>query len=209
MNERPCTIESGGLKLEGLLHEGTGDVIGGAIAVVLHPHPQYGGDMRNHVVATICEALADSGTTTLRFNFRGTGGSDGAYDSGRGEADDARAAVTMLRADHPGMRLILAGYSFGAMVAAGVAGDVRPDALVLVSPPAGVTNVPGLDADTPALLITGERDRVAPPEALSAFEGANGTIIVVPGVDHGWWPGVEMLGDAVRAFIGEQLALAT
>lgn len=200
MNEQPFAIDSGGIKLEGLLHEGAVDLAG----VVLHPHPQYGGDMHNHVVAAVCEALAAHGGTTLRFNFRGTGRSEGAYDSGRGEADDARAAVASLRALHPDRKLVLAGYSFGAMIAARISNDVRLDALVLVSLPAGSANASQLDDATPALLITGELDQVAPPNGRHEFEGPNRTIITVANVDHGWWPGVEVLSDAVRAFVTEQ-----
>ena len=141
--ERAFTIESDGLLLEGALREGGSDLL----ALVLHPHPQYGGDMHNHVVTAVCGALAESGATTLRFNFRGTGRNEGAFDSGRGEANDARAAVDALRALRPDGRLLLAGYSFGAMIAATVATDVRPDALVLISPPLCMMQTPAIDPE--------------------------------------------------------------
>ena len=111
------SIPSGGRSLEAAIHDGDG-----ALAVlVLHPHPQYGGDMDNHVVTAICGAMATRGATTIRFNFRGAGRSQGTYDNGRGEADDARAALKTLREAAPGAKILLAGYSFGAMIAAGVA----------------------------------------------------------------------------------------
>ena len=195
-SERAFTIESDGLCLEGALREGDGDLL----ALVLHPHPRYGGDMHNHVVTAVCGALAERGATTLRFNFRGTGRSEGAFDSGRGEADDARAAVGALRALRPDGRLLLAGYSFGAMIAAFVATDLRPDALALISLPLSMAETPTLDPELRTLLITGDRDNVAPPDALRALDAPNRTIVVVPGVDHGWWPGLDELTSAVGAF---------
>lgn len=112
-DERPFPFESDGLQLEGMLHEGNSRFA----AVVLHPHPLYGGDMDNHVVLALRAALADAGATTLRFNFRGAGRSQGDYDHGRGEAGDARAAIRELRQLRPGCRMLLIGYSFGAQVA--------------------------------------------------------------------------------------------
>ncbi len=69
---------------------------GTAGAVICHPHPQYGGDMDNPIILTVTRALQQAGFSTLRFNFRGVGGSDGSYGGGVGEADDARAAVRYL-----------------------------------------------------------------------------------------------------------------
>ncbi len=116
-DERAFALESDGLRLEGMLHEGDGAIA----AVVLHPHPLYGGDMDSHVVLALRTAFAEAGATTLRFNFRGTGRSQGAYDDGRGEANDARVAIAAIRELQPGRSILLAGYSFGAHVAANVA----------------------------------------------------------------------------------------
>jgi alpha/beta superfamily hydrolase len=196
MNERPFEIVSGGLRLEGRLHEDEGRLA----AVVLHPHPQYGGDMHNHVVAAICETLAESGATTLRFNFRGTGRSEGAFDNGRGEADDARAAIDSLREIHPDARVLLAGYSFGAMVAAGVAADSGVDALVLVSPPVGMAAMPAAPPGLRTLVMTGDRDPVSPAARVAALVSTDVRVCVVPGVDHGWWPGVDQLASELRSF---------
>jgi alpha/beta superfamily hydrolase len=196
MTERAFTIDSGGLKLDGALHEGGHELA----AVVLHPHPQYGGDMDNHVVRGVCATLADLGATTLRFNFRGAGRSEGTHDEGRGEADDARAACAALRELRPNARLLLAGYSFGAMIAAAIVADVRPDAVALISPPLRMSSQPLRDAAVPALLITGERDQIAPAETLRALASPGRTIVVVPGVDHGWWPGLDELAAALREF---------
>jgi alpha/beta superfamily hydrolase len=197
VTERAFTIESGPLKLEGALHEGGDDLA----AVVLHPHPQYGGDMGNPVVLAACGALRELGATTLRFNFRGTGRSEGTYDSGRGEADDARAACASVRDLRPAARLLLVGYSFGAAIAANVASDVRPAALALISPPVGMMALPSFDAATPVLLIAGDRDQVVNIGALRALAAPNVAVTVLPGVDHGWWPGLDELSTALRQFV--------
>src|SRR5438445_2602075 len=87
-------FQSDGLRLEGALR-----VVPDArlCAVVLHPHPLYGGDMDNHVVTALCAALNALGATTLRFNFRGAGASEGRHDNGRGEVEDAVEAVRFVR----------------------------------------------------------------------------------------------------------------
>ncbi len=165
--------------------------------LVLHPHPLYGGEMDNHVVTAICDALSARGATTLRFNFRGAGRSQGVFDDGRGEAADALAAAAVLRDESPQARFLLVGYSFGSKVAAAVAPDLAADALVLVSP---IVIVP-LDPMRPTLLITGELDVVAPAAGLTAFASPACGIEIVPGADHGWWPGVNKLTASVTAFV--------
>src|SRR5205823_9505021 len=138
---RAVDFQSDGLRLEGALRPRP---YARLAAVVLHPHPLYGGDMDNHVVTSLCAALNTLGVTTLRFNFRGAGASEGAHDNGRGEVDDALAAVSFVRDASPGIPLVLVGYSFGAMVAASSATRANVAALVLVSPPVGVASLSAL-----------------------------------------------------------------
>jgi len=88
-----------------------------AAVVLCHPHPLHGGTMNNNVVYRIGKALGDAGAAVLRFNFRGVGASTGRHDHGVGEEDDARDALEMLAARHPGVPLWMAGFSFGARVA--------------------------------------------------------------------------------------------
>jgi len=88
-----------------------------AAVVVCHPHPPLGGTMHNHVTYRVAQAFRDAGASALRFNFRGVGRSSGSYDEGRGEQDDAAAALDFLEQEHPGVPLIAAGFSFGARVA--------------------------------------------------------------------------------------------
>lgn len=193
-SERAVTVRSGDLALEGRLYEGTD----APSWVVLHPHPQYGGDMDNHVVLATCEALQARGATTLRLNFRGTGASEGAYDGGRGEAEDALAAIAFVREVSDGP-VGLAGYSFGASIAASVAERAGVAALVLVSPPT-MQAPPHLPHGVPALVVTGDRDPISEGSLVSALASDSVKVVVVPGVDHGWWPGVEALKEQVSAF---------
>ena len=197
LEEQPFSLTSEGWLLEGAMHEGTGALA----AVVLHPHPQYGGDMDSHVVTSICAALAAKGGATLRFNFRGAGRSEGRFDHGRGEANDARCAVHAMRDAAPGTPLLLAGYSFGAMIAASIADEVHPAAMMLVSPPLGMASLAPLDARVPTLIITGERDEMAPAAAVRALAGGRHRAVVVEGADHSWWPGCEALIREVENFV--------
>ncbi len=197
LEERRVNITSGDLHLEAAVQDGTGPLA----AVVLHPHPQYGGDMDNHVVTAVVAALAARGATTIRFNFRGAGASDGAYDGGRGEASDAMAAVAAARRAAPDAKLVLAGYSFGAMIAAAVATEVAPDALVLVSPPVGTSSLPAHDPALPTFVIAGDRDQIAPAAAMRALASTSCRTAVVAGVDHSWWPAVDSLVREIDTFL--------
>jgi len=89
MKEERVFFKSNGLKIEGLISES--ETLNGV--VVTHPHPLYGGDMNNNVVESVVRAYGKKGYTTLRFNFRGVGRSEGGYDEGTGEQGDVRAAV--------------------------------------------------------------------------------------------------------------------
>ena len=86
------------------------------VAVICHPQPQQGGTMHNKVVTMTERALRESGLDTVRFNFRGTGESAGAYDEGDGEGDDLAAVVAWVRAMRPDDALWLGGFSFGGYV---------------------------------------------------------------------------------------------
>src|SRR5690606_28086803 len=106
------------------------------VAVVCHPLPTEGGTMHNKVVTMVARALRELGATTVRFNFRGTGDSEGEFDHGVGEREDLRAVVEWVRATHPGHALWLAGFSFGSFVTLSSAAELQPDALVSIAPPA-------------------------------------------------------------------------
>jgi uncharacterized protein len=85
-------------------------------ALVCHPHPQHGGTMHNKVVYRIARGLRRAGAVVLRFNYRGVNLSEGRYDNGAGETEDARAALAVLRSRYPGLPFSLAGFSFGSRI---------------------------------------------------------------------------------------------
>ena len=101
--------------LEALLEEPE-DIDPLEACLVCHPHPLYGGTMHNKVVYRIARGMRRAGAVVLRFNFRGVGSSAGTHDEGRGEVEDARAALDFLRARYPGLPYSLAGFSFGSRI---------------------------------------------------------------------------------------------
>ncbi|MPZ24584.1 MAG: hypothetical protein GEU28_13855 [Dehalococcoidia bacterium] len=132
----PATISTTDTEpeLEGVLHLPDSTPAPGV--VICHPHPLYGGDMDNYVVAALCRALVAADFAALRFNFRGVGASQGNHDGRIGERSDARRALDWL-GNHESVdpeRLAIAGYSFGAIVASSPLESAR--VVVAVSPPA-------------------------------------------------------------------------
>lgn len=110
------------------------------VATVAHPHPLYGGDMNNHIVTAATNAAVELGGAALRFNFRGTGGSEGRHDEGHGETDDLAACEQELRYRFPRLPRVGVGYSFGAVVTMArlpqaEAAQDPPAGLLLIAPP--------------------------------------------------------------------------
>jgi uncharacterized protein len=102
-------------RLEALLEEPEDGEPSHAV-LVCHPHPQHGGTMHNKVVYRIARGLRRAGAVVLRFNYRGVNLSEGEYDRGVGEVEDARAALELLRSRYPSLPFSLAGFSFGSRV---------------------------------------------------------------------------------------------
>src|ERR1700733_9637645 len=102
-------------RLEALLEEPEEEPLREA-ALVCHPHPQHGGTMHNKVVYRIARGLRRAGAVVLRFNYRGVNLSEGQYDHGIGEVEDARAALALLRSRYPSLPFSLAGFSFGSRI---------------------------------------------------------------------------------------------
>jgi alpha/beta superfamily hydrolase len=208
---REVRFESDGLKLEGLLHlpEGTGTFPG---VVVAHPHPQYGGDMYNYVVQTVCDAATSVGAAALRFNFRGVGFSDGSYDNGEGEQRDIGAALEYLRTqpEIDEETIALAGYSFGAMVALRYASE-RTDLTAVVSVANPTVRGPRVEIHLPmpTLFVTGDRDEYCDGELLMEYReelGPDVTVEIMKGVDHFWVGSTDRLEEAVSGFLQQHLA---
>ena len=140
------------------------------VALVLHPHPLHGGTMHNKVVTMAARSLRELGATSLRFNFRGAGGSGGRYDGGHGELDDLRTVIAWARAARPGHALWLGGFSFGAYVSLRATAELQPALLLSIAPPAGRWDFDSIPAPTmPWLVIQGEADEIVDPQAAYAW----------------------------------------
>jgi alpha/beta superfamily hydrolase len=174
-------------------------------AVVCHPHPLYGGTLDNKVVYILARAFEECGAATIRFNFRGVGSSAGGYDGGRGETEDALAAIAYGRARWNGARLWLAGFSFGAAVAVRAAARAEPDKLVLVAP--GVTRMAMDDVPSPRcpwLLVQGDADEVIEPEEVLQWaqrQSVPAQIRRCPGAGHFFHGRLHELRAAVAGFV--------
>ncbi len=154
-----------------------------ALAVVAHPLPTMGGTMDNKIVTTLSKSFAELGFATLRFNFRGVGGSFGEFDSGNGEVDDMLAVVQHAKEAFGELPLILAGFSFGGYVAARTAEHLHAHKLVLIAPAVGRFAMPQVAPDT--LVIHGEQDEVIPlAHALDWARPQQLPVLVLPQAGH-------------------------
>jgi uncharacterized protein len=175
------------------------------IAVICHPHPQAGGTLDNKVVQTLARAFAQLGLRSVRFNFRGIGASEGAWDGGHGEVDDALAVIAAYRGIAEAqaalaLPLVLAGFSFGGYVAAEAARRLPEGAkatrLVLVAPSTQKERVPPVPSDT--LVIHGDADDVVPLAAtLDWARPQSLPVTVVPGAGHFFHGQLTLLKDIV------------
>jgi len=154
-------------KLEAISHVSAPADARRGVAVICHPNPVQGGTMHNKVVTMVERSLRESGLDTVRFNFRGTGDSEGSYDEGNGEGDDLAAVVAWVRRVRPGDALWLAGFSFGSYVTIRNAVRLAADALVSIAPPAGRFALQEVQApQCPWLIVQGEADEVVEPQAV-------------------------------------------
>ncbi len=176
-------------------------------AIVCHPHPLHGGTMHNKVVHTMARTCEEMGVASLRFNFRGVGASAGAFDDGAGETEDARAAADWARQRWPGAELWLAGFSFGAFVAALLAADPKVAPLVAqlvsVAPPVHRFAGPGwVRPSAPWLIVQGDADDLVDVEDVKRWAGSQvppPNLIVLEGAGHYFHGRLHELKDLLRA----------
>lgn len=192
ISEQPARIPvAPGLVLEGQLAIPPGASAG---VVVCHPHPLYGGDMDSAVVVATVQACAACGLATLRFNFRGTGSSGGRHDGGRGERADVAAALGLLADRLPASsRVALAGYSFGAAVAAAVAAKTTLPGLALIAPPGPIAEPTAVNG--PLLVVYGSEDGYA-----REVDVPRATVRVIEGADHFFMGALDRLGETIQAW---------
>jgi uncharacterized protein len=149
------------------------------VALIAHPHPLFGGSLDNKVVQTLARAFIELGYQSWRPNFRGVGQTEGVHDEGRGELADLAAVLDSIKPE----KFILAGFSFGASLAAQLAQKAPPEWLVLVG--VGITRIMAPPVPAGTLLIHGENDDTVPLAAVMDWARPQELpVVVVPGADH-------------------------
>jgi hypothetical protein len=201
MPEERVFFESGGLKIEGLLESLHGD----RGVVITHPHPLYGGDMFNNVVEAIAQAYREKGHSTLRFNFRGVGQSEGEYDNGSGEQENVRAALDYLF-DLGKRNIDLAGYSFGAWInALGLESFEKAARMIMVSPPVNFIDFSFLTYNQKIqLVIVGTEDDIAGSkmvEGMLQTWNPEANLRNIQGADHFYWGKTSELKSIILEFL--------
>jgi len=203
-SQEQFTIEGPAGALEALL-ETPKDVEPVALAVICHPHPVHGGSMQNKVAHTLARSFLGIGASALRFNFRGVGGSEGAFDNGDGEIGDVLAAVEWMRRQAPELPLWLAGFSFGAAMAIKAAGSCDPDGLVSIAP--AVARFAGgltVQPQCPWLILLGDHDELVDVEETISWINElepGPELEVFPGTEHFFHGKLVLLRSAVEDFI--------
>jgi alpha/beta superfamily hydrolase len=181
-----------------------------AAAVICHPHPLYGGNMHNNVVAALFDRFPDRGVVSLRFNFRGVDGSGGEHDGGSAERLDIAAAIDHVTGLAPSMPTVLAGYSFGADVALAV-DHQRLAGWLAVAPPLRVMETEKMVAGTdarPKVMITGSNDEFRPPDQLreAVTNWTDCRVSVADGASHFFASGLEAVIVVAEDFLAELTA---
>jgi uncharacterized protein len=192
---------------DGLVESGFTDTVRAAV-VFAHPHPQYGGTMHTKVVYQSAKALARIGCAVLRFNFRGTGRSPGAFDQGIGEQTDFQAALDFLGERYPGAPLWAAGMSFGSWIAL-TTGAADPRVSVLIGLAVPITHYdfePVRISPKPKFFIHGERDEIGPLKDLRAFYARCAEpkeLVVIDAADHLFDGKVSEVAEALEDLLGD------
>lgn len=185
------------------------------VALILHPHPQHGGTMNNKVVYSLYHNFAKRGFSTLRFNFRGVGRSQGEFDNGQGELSDAAAALDWMQTQNANAKgCWIAGFSFGAWIAMQLMMR-RPEinGFIAIAPPASIHDFSFL-APCPAsgLIVHGADDDIIPEESVAKLADKLGkqkniTIDynVVKGCDHFFRNHLEAMDGHVEKYLNTNL----
>src|SRR5690349_454887 len=187
----------------------------GPIAIILHPHPQFGGTMNNQVVYQLFYMFTKRGFAVLRFNFRGVGRSQGEFDHGSGELSDAAAALDWVQSMHPDARSCwVAGFSFGAWIGMQLLMR-RPEieGFISIAPPANLHDFTFLaPCPSSGLIVHGDKDAVVPAKDVSTLveklKTQKGIVIdqkVIAGANHFFDNKIEALMQSVQAYLDKRL----
>jgi len=203
-------------RLEGRYHHSK--TPGAPIALVLHPHPQFGGTMNNKVVYAMYQSFVKRGFSTLRFNFRGVGRSQSTFDNGQGEMSDAASALDWMQAHNPNAQACwIGGFSFGAWISMQLMMR-RPEinGFLTISPPASQHDFSFL-APCPAsgLIVHGDKDEIVPVDSvdkLAAKLRSQKNITVdyetVKGCDHFYGDHMDKLNKIINDYLDKSLVKA-
>jgi len=189
----------------------------GPIAIILHPHPQFGGTMNNQIAYQLFYMFTKRGFAVLRFNFRGVGRSQGEFDHGSGELSDAAAALDWVQSIHPDARSCwIAGFSFGAWIGMQLLMR-RPEieGFISIAPPANLHDFSFLaPCPSSGLIIHGELDKVVPPkdvqvlvDKLKTQKGITIDQQIVPGANHFFETGFDELMATCSDYLEMRLAM--
>ena len=204
MTEKKIILNADSIKIEGLFNERPGK----KAVVVTHPHPLYGGDMYNNVVESVAHAYVKNGYSTIRFNFRGVGASEGQYDEGVGEQEDVKSALNYLKSIGKG-HVHLAGYSFGAWVNARILDNNKePICVVMISPPVNFIDFSFLKYDPRIrLVIAGSKDEIAPPRfIIKMIDDWNpeAALYEIPDADHFYYGKTKEIERIIDDFVVQE-----
>ena len=188
------------------------------IALVLHPHPQYGGTMNNKVVYALYQHFVQRGFSVLRFNFRGVGRSQGSFDNGLGELSDAASALDWLQTQNPNAAdCWIAGFSFGAWISMQLMMR-RPEigGFISIAPPASIYDFSFLaPCPSSGMIVHGDKDELVPLAAvnklaqkLSAQKNIKIDYRVVEGADHFFSNRADELAAIVDTYLNRAAAKA-
>ena len=185
------------------------------LALLLHPHPQHGGTMNNKIIYKLYQTFTKRGFSTLRFNFRGVGRSQGQFDNGQGELSDAASALDWMQTQNPNTRSCwIAGFSFGAWVAMQLMMR-RPeiDGFISIAPPASQHDFSFL-APCPAsgMIIHGDKDEVVPQSSVDKLaqklqkqKNIKIDYRIVEGSDHFFIHHLDPLNEQVEGYLDKML----
>ncbi len=188
----------------------------GPIAIILHPHPQFGGTMNNAITYQLFYMFAKRGFAVLRFNFRGVGRSQGEFDHGEGELSDAASALDWVQTIHPDARACwVAGFSFGAWIGMQLLMR-RPEieGFISIAPQANLYDFSFLaPCPSSGLIVHGDQDKVAPPKDVQTLvdklKTQKGIVVeqqIMPGANHFFEGQVEPLIDICGNYVDKRLA---
>jgi alpha/beta superfamily hydrolase len=188
-------------RLEALLEEPE-DSAPVEAAVVCHPHPSHGGTMHNKVVYRVARALRRAGAVVLRFNYRGVNLSEGVYDDGLGELQDARICIDYLRARYPDLPFTLAGFSFGSRIALRLGcGGIGARRVIAVGFPTMYHDRSYLDGCTiPRIFVQSTQDQYGPVGELQPFVESlpePKRLVLIDAQDHFFAGGLDRLEEEI------------